>query len=108
VNGNALSGFDPIVKLCVAGAAPLAVALNESALTDAVNVVAGVAAEIPVPPMLIVIWDPLPRVNVNDAAYACAAAGLNVTDAVKLWCPLKVMGNAGPEYENAADDRTAL
>jgi hypothetical protein len=38
VNGSAPAGFSPIVKLCVAGAAPPATTLNASALGDAVNV----------------------------------------------------------------------
>jgi hypothetical protein len=41
VNGNALDGESPIVKLCFAGAAAPTTALNEIALEDAVSISAG-------------------------------------------------------------------
>jgi hypothetical protein len=81
--------------------------LNDIALGDAVRLVVPVT-DVPVPLKLTLSFDPLLRQNVSVPLYACAAAGLNVTDATKLLRPARTIGNAAPEYTNAPDDTDPL
>ena len=84
MKGTALEGLAPIITLCAAGAAPPACALNPIAPIEVVNEVDVGAVEIPVPLKLTLSRVPLLRVNVSIPLYDWAAAGLNVTNAVKL------------------------
>jgi len=94
------------------GAVPVAATLNVAVcpavtvwLSGCVEITAGCACDdVPVPLKVNETCGPLSGIKVKTPEYACAAVGEKVTVAVILSYRFRLMGKAGPEYENCVVD----
>lgn len=101
------------------GAVPVAATLNVAVCPAVIFALAGceemvgatalgAVEAVPVPLRATEIVQPLDRVNITAPEKACAADGLKVKEAVRLWPGFKCTGKAGPEKENWAADTETL